>query len=175
MAAKSVGGRKVAVIMGSDSDLEIARKAAEILERFGVPYEVSVGSAHRSPEKVWDFAVNARDNGFAVIIAIAGGAAHLAGVIASATNLPVIGVPAQTNLAGGLDSLLSTVQMPAGVPVLTTATTAGGAANAAYGALRILALSDDGLSRKLDEHRKALADAIEDKDRKVKAMFRKPK
>jgi len=169
-----MSGGKVAVIMGSDSDFETARKSMEVLERFEIAYEVHVMSAHRSPEKVWEFATTAKANGFAVIIALAGGAAHLAGVIASATNLPVIGVPVATRVAGGLDSLLSTVQMPGGVPVLTVGTGAGGATNAGVAAARILALSDDQLAAKLDEYRVSLAQSVEEKDWKIRAHFEKP-
>lgn len=165
--------KKVAIVMGSDSDSEVALKAADVLAHFGIPYSVNVMSAHRSPEKVWEFATSARENGIAVIIAIAGGAAHLAGVIASATTLPVIGVPVATNVAGGLDSLLSTVQMPAGVPVLTVGTGSGGAANAGVAAARILALSDAELARTLEDYRKTLADAVEEKDAKIKAQFKR--
>jgi len=168
-------GSRVAVVMGSDSDLEAAQTAVKVLKGFGVQYEVSVMSAHRSPEKVWSFATGARENGFAVIIAIAGGAAHLAGIIASATTLPVIGVPLATNVAGGLDSLLSTVQMPGGVPVVCVGTGSGGAANAAFAAARILSLGDAAIAAKLDEHRAALAAGVEEKDRKVRALFRKPR
>jgi len=166
---------KVAVLMGSDSDLETAEKAVEVVERFGIPYEVRVMSAHRSPEKVWEFATSARENGFGVIIAIAGGAAHLAGVIASATTLPVIGVPMATSVAGGLDSLLSIVQMPAGVPVLTVGIGAPGASNAGIAAVRMLALSDPKLAEKLDGYRKSLAEAVDEKDKKVRARGQKPR
>jgi 5-(carboxyamino)imidazole ribonucleotide mutase len=164
---------KVAVVMGSDSDSETAMKAADILAHFGIPYTVSVMSAHRSPEKVWEFATSARAGGVAVIIAIAGGAAHLAGVISSATTLPVIGVPVATDVAGGLDSLLSTAQMPAGVPVLTVGTNSGGATNAAVSAARILALSDPTLAATLEDYRKSLADSVEEKDAKIKAQFKR--
>ena len=164
---------KVAIVMGSDSDLEVAGKAAEVLERFKIPFEVRVMSAHRSPEKVWEFASRARENGFEVIIAVAGGAAHLAGVIAGATTLPVIGIPVATDLAGGLDSLLSTVQMPSGVPVLAVATGSGGAPNAALAAVRILSLSDTRLAAELDEYRAGLARTVDGKDAKVKAQFGK--
>jgi len=166
---------KVAIVMGSDSDLETAQKAAEVLERFKIPFEVRVMSAHRSPRKVWEFATAAEKDGFAVIIAIAGGAAHLAGVIASATVLPVIGVPVATAVTGGLDSLLSTAQMPSGVPVLAVGTGAGGAPNAALAAARILALSDEELAGQLAAHAVSLAKGVDEKDEKVKAQFRKGK
>ena len=164
---------KVAILMGSDSDLETAEKAIEVVERFGIEHEVRVMSAHRSPEKVWEFATSAREKGFGVIIAIAGGAAHLAGVVASATMLPVIGVPTATSIAGGLDSLLSVVQMPAGVPVLTVGVGPSGASNAGVAAARILALSDSELAGKLDAYRKSLADAVDEKDKKVRARGQK--
>lgn len=163
----------VAIVMGSDSDLEVAKKAAEVLEQFGVAHEVRVMSAHRSPEKVWEFATSARQKGVGVIVAIAGGAAHLAGVIASATTLPVIGVPVSTSVAGGLDSLLSTSQMPSGVPVLAVSTGSGGAPNAALAALRILSLTDEDLAARLADYRDSLAKGVDDKDAKVSAQFRK--
>ena len=165
---------KVAILMGSDSDMDTAKKAAEVLDEFGVAYAVHVMSAHRSPEKVWEFATSAKANGFSVIIAIAGGAAHLAGVVSSATTLPVIGVPVATGVAGGLDSLLSTVQMPGGVPVLAVGTGSGGAANAAVAAARILALCDAKLAKKLDAYRAGLAASVEEKDRKASAQFKRP-
>jgi 5-(carboxyamino)imidazole ribonucleotide mutase len=168
-----MSAKTVAVVMGSDSDLEVATKAIDILAGFGIEHSVSVLSAHRSPEKLWEFATKAKEQGIAVIIAVAGGAAHLAGVIASATTLPVIGVPMPTNIAGGLDSLLSTVQMPAGVPVLTVGTGGSGAANAAVAAARILALYDPKLAKTLDEYRTSLADAVEEKDARVKAQMEK--
>ena len=163
---------KVAVVMGSDSDLPIAEKCVGVLKDFRIPHTVSVMSAHRSPEKVWEFAVSARENGVAVIIAIAGGAAHLAGVISSATTLPVIGVPVATSVAGGLDSLLSTVQMPGGVPVLAVGAGPGGAVNAAVAAARILSLSDDALAARLAEYRKTLASSVDKKDANVKTRFK---
>ncbi len=166
---------KVAILMGSDSDLPVAQKAVETLSEFEIPCEVRVMSAHRSPEKVWEFAVNARADGFAVIIAIAGGAAHLAGVVSSATTLPVIGVPVATSVAGGLDSLLSTSQMPGGVPVLTVGSNSGGPTNAAVAAARILALADEHLAARLDAYRAALAQSVDVKDAKIVAHFAKPR
>ncbi|MCD6404516.1 MAG: 5-(carboxyamino)imidazole ribonucleotide mutase [Planctomycetes bacterium] len=160
---------EVAVVMGSDSDLPVARKVVETLERFGVGWEISVMSAHRSPRKTLAFAAGAAASGLGVIIAIAGGAAALAGVISSETDLPVIAVPVATNLAGGLDSLLSVVQMPSGVPVLSTGTNSGGAVNAAVAAVRILALGDEGLAGKLAEYRAELAMGVDKKDASVKA------
>lgn len=163
-----MGQGKVAVIMGSDSDLPVAERVVETLKEFGVPYEARVMSAHRSPELAWEFSVSAAKNGFSVIIAIAGGAAALPGMIASATMLPVIAVPVATRLAGGLDSLLSSVQMPGGVPVLSTGTNSGGAVNAALAAARILALCDDKLAEKLAEYRGKLARSVEKKDANVR-------
>lgn len=132
--------------MGSDSDLPIVKKAVEVLKEFNVPCELRVLSAHRSPKQVSQFAVNAKDNGFGVIIAAAGKAAHLAGAIAGQTTLPVIGIPIKASALEGMDALLATVQMPAGVPVATVAI--DGAANAAYLAVQILALSNEELSKK---------------------------
>ncbi len=161
----------VAVVMGSDSDLPVAEKVVETLERFGVGWEISVMSAHRSPRKTLDFAKAAAGNGLRVIIAIAGGAAALAGVISSETDLPVIAVPMATKLAGGLDSLLSVVQMPGGVPVLSTGTNSGGAVNAAVAAVRILALGDAKLAGKLAGYRAEMALGIDEKDALVKAKL----
>lgn len=163
--------RKVAVVMGSDSDLPVAEKVVETLNYFSIPCEISVMSAHRSPEKAWDFSTSAAKNGFAVVIGIAGGAAALPGFIASGCDLPVIAVPMPTALAGGLDSLLSGVQMPGGVPVLSTGTNSGGPVNAAVAAARILALSDPSLADKLVQYRAALARKVDEKDSRVKAKF----
>lgn len=147
----------VAVVMGSDSDLPVMRSALETLTEFGISYTVDVISAHRSPAKAHDFATQAEGNGLKVIIAGAGGAAHLAGVIASLTTLPVIGIPMPTDRAGGLDSLFSTVQMPKGVPVATVGIGKSGAQNAALLAAQILALSDPDLKQKLQEKKADLA------------------
>lgn len=147
--------QKVAVIMGSESDMEVMKEAAKTLEEFSVPCELKVMSAHRMPEAVSAFASSAEKNGFGAIIAGAGKAAHLPGVIASYTTLPVIGVPMLTKDLGGLDSLLSIVQMPSGVPVATVAI--NGAKNAAILACQILARSDKDLSSRLKEHKKKLA------------------
>ncbi|MHC4711750.1 MAG: 5-(carboxyamino)imidazole ribonucleotide mutase [Planctomycetota bacterium] len=160
--------KKVAIVMGSDSDLPVAQKAIDILKRFEIPLEARVLSAHRSPEAAWEFSVGAAQEGFAVIIAVAGGAAALPGFIASATDLPVIAVPVPTGMAGGLDSLLSGVQMPGGVPVLSTGTNSGGPVNAAVAAARILALSDEELAGKLADYRKGLARGVGEKDEKVR-------
>lgn len=144
--------KKVAIIMGSDSDLPVVRKAADQLAAFGVPYEMHVYSAHRTPEQARDFALNARKNGFGAIIAAAGMAAHLAGALAANTTLPVIGIPMKsTTFTNGIDALLSTVQMPSGIPVATVAV--DGAVNAALLAIEILAVTDETLAEKLDTKR----------------------
>ena len=157
--------KKVALIMGSDSDLPVVKKAKETLDRFSVPTEVHVYSAHRTPDEATNFAKSARENGFGVIIAAAGMAAHLAGVIAANTTLPVIGIPMKSTATEGLDALLSTVQMPSGVPVATVAI--NGAVNAALLAVQILALSDDGLSAKLAEKKENDKKAVLEKDATV--------
>lgn len=146
---------KVAVLMGSSSDRDTMAKAAEILERFGVPHEVHVMSAHRTPEAVASFARSARDNGFAAIICGAGMAAHLAGAVAANTTLPVIGVPLGGGALGGVDALYSTVQMPTGIPVATVAV--NGAANAALLAVEILSVNDERLAKELAAYRAELA------------------
>lgn len=153
---------KVAIIMGSDSDLPVVQKAADILKEFKVPYEAHVASAHRTPNKVVDFVKNAKDSGFGVIIAAAGMAAHLAGVIAGHTTLPVIGIPCSGGALGGLDALLSTLQMPPGIPVATVAINGG--VNAGLLAVQMLALSNESLAQKLDVYRKKMAESIEAKD-----------
>ena len=155
--------KKVAIIMGSDSDLPIVRKAADTLQSFGVPYEMHVYSAHRTPEQARNFSVNARSNGFGVIIAAAGMAAHLAGAIAANTTLPVIGIPMKSNtFTNGIDALLSTVQMPSGIPVATVAV--DGAVNAALLSIEILAVTDEELAAKLDAKRAADAEKVLAKD-----------
>lgn len=152
----------VGIIMGSASDAEVMGAAGEVLGDLGVPYELRVVSAHRSPLRMVDYARGARDRGLRVIIAGAGGAAHLPGMVASLTVLPVIGVPVPTRHLGGVDSLHSIVQMPSGVPVATMAI--GGAANAGLFTARILALGDDELSRRLDEHQRGLERHATDQD-----------
>ena len=154
--------RKVGIIMGSDSDLPVVRKAADILRAFDVPFEVHVYSAHRTPVQARDFALHARENGFGVLIAAAGMAAHLAGAVAANTTLPVIGIPCQGPVLDGLDALLSTVQMPTGIPVAAVAVNGG--ANAALLALQILAVSDEALAARLDEKRRKDAEAVLQKD-----------
>ena len=157
--------KKVGIIMGSDSDLPIVQKAIDTLKDLAIPFEVHVYSAHRTPEQARDFAVNARANGFGVIIAAAGMAAHLAGAIAANTTLPVIGIPCKGSVLDGIDALLSTVQMPSGIPVATVAI--NGAANAALLAAQILAVSDGDLAGKLDALRRSGADKVLEKDASI--------
>ncbi len=159
--------RKVGIVMGSDSDLPIIRKATDMLQKLEIPFEVHVYSAHRTPEEARSFAQNARKNGFGVIIAAAGMAAHLAGAIAANTTLPVIGIPCKSNTLDGIDALLSTVQMPSGIPVATVAIDGG--ANAALLSAQILAVEDAELAKKLDAKRKADAQIVLEKDKKVAA------
>ena len=159
--------KKVAIMMGSDSDLPIVQKAMDTLASFGVPYEAHVYSAHRTPEQAKDFSQNARANGFGAIICAAGMAAHLAGAVAANTTLPVIGIPIQSKMLGGMDALLSTVMMPSGSPVATVAI--DGAANAALLSVQILAVEDAELAAKLDEKRKADAAAVLAKDANLNA------
>ncbi len=144
---------KVSVIMGSHSDYETMKEACSILEKFLIPYEKKIVSAHRSPELMMDYAKKARDRGIEIIIAGAGGAAHLPGMVASLTSLPVLGVPIQSKTLSGIDSLYSIVQMPAGIPVGTLAIGSAGATNAAILAVRILSLNDESLKIKLEEFR----------------------
>ncbi len=158
----------VSIVMGSDSDLEIMREAAKALADFGISYEMDVRSAHRSPDRTAEYARNAAKNGIRVIIAGAGGAAHLAGVIAAHTTLPVIGVPIPSTSLNGLDSLLATVQMPAGIPVATVAIGKPGATNAGVLAAQILALSDLAIAARLQGHKEKLARSVEEKSRKMK-------
>lgn len=157
--------KKVGIVMGSDSDLPIVKKAADMLVSLGVPYEAHVYSAHRTPDEARDFARGAKSNGFGVIIAAAGMAAHLAGAIAANTTLPVIGIPCKSSNLDGIDALLSTVQMPSGIPVATVAINGG--ANAALLAAEIIALSDAELAAKLDARREADAKAVLEKDAAV--------
>jgi len=156
----------VSIIMGSDSDMSVMKEAEQTLGSFGIPSEVRILSAHRSPDKTADFARGARRRGIKVIIAGAGGAAHLAGVVASLTTLPVIGVPMESKL-DGVDSLLSTVQMPSGVPVATVAIGKAGAVNAAILAAEILAVSNKSIEKKIIAHKKTLVRKIEAKNRKL--------
>ncbi len=158
----------VAIVMGSDSDLDIMREAAKALDSFGIAYEMDVTSAHRSPARTARFAREAAGRGIKVIIAGAGGAAHLAGVIAAETTLPVIGVPIPSTSLGGLDSLLATVQMPAGIPVATVAIGKAGATNAGILAAQMLALADPEIARRMQAHKEKLAKGVEEKSRKLK-------
>ena len=157
--------KKIAVIMGSDSDLPVVKKATDMLEAFGVPYEVHVFSAHRTPVEAAEFTKAARKNGFGAIIAAAGMAAHLAGAIAANTTLPVIGIPVVSGNLGGMDALLSTVQMPTGIPVATVAI--NGAANAALLCIEMLAINDDELAAKLDKKRADDSAAVLEKDKHI--------
>ena len=150
----------IGIVMGSTSDWETMKAAAKMLEEFGVPYEAKAMSAHRTPHAVADWASHAQENGMKAIIAAAGGAAHLAGVVAAHTTLPVLGVPMPSKHLQGLDSLLSTVQMPKGIPVATFAIGEAGAANAALFAVAVLALSDKELSKKLDDFRRKQTEAV---------------
>ena len=163
--------KKVAIIMGSDSDLPVIEKGIAKLEEFGIEFEVHVFSAHRTPAEAKDFSANARKNGFGAIIAAAGKAAHLAGAIAANTTLPVIGIPVKSKNLDGMDALLSTVQMPTGIPVATVAI--DGAANAALIAIEILAVTDDELAAKLDAARKAGAEKVLAKNAAIEAKYNK--
>ncbi len=163
--------KKVGIIMGSDSDLPIIRKATDMLASLEIPFEVHIYSAHRTPKEAAEFSKNARANGFGVIIAAAGMAAHLAGAVAANTTLPVIGIPCASAYLDGLDALLSTVQMPTGIPVATVAVNGGG--NAALLAAQILAVEDKELCAKLDAKRAADAKKVLEKDAAVAAEFNK--
>ncbi len=161
--------KKVAVIMGSDSDLPVVEKAFSVLEEYGVPYSVHVYSAHRTPFEAREFAMRAADNGYGAIIAAAGKAAHLAGSLAANTVLPVIGIPVRSSTLDGLDALLSTVQMPSGIPVATVAI--DGAQNAALLAVQILAVSDESVREKLLTARIAAAEKVLKKDAEISAKY----
>jgi len=158
---------EVSIVMGSKSDLEVMTEASGVLREFGIGHEVRVISAHRTPQKAHEFGNTAKTRGVKLIIAGAGKAAHLAGVMASLTTLPVIGVPMKTSDLGGLDSLLSTVQMPGGIPVATTAIGRAGAKNAGLLAVAILALSNEELSSKLDAYREVMTNAVKQADTEV--------
>ena len=161
--------KKIGIIMGSDSDLPTVKKAVDTLKDFSVPYEIHIFSAHRTPKEAKDFSTNARKNGFGAIIAAAGMAAHLAGAIAANTTLPVIGIPIKSGYLNGMDALLSTVQMPSGIPVATVAI--DGAANAALLAVQILAVEDENLANLLDNKRKADAQKVLDKNSAIEEQF----
>jgi 5-(carboxyamino)imidazole ribonucleotide mutase len=159
----------VSIVMGSDSDLEIMLEAGKALDEFGIAYEIDVTSAHRSPDRTAEFARKAADRGIRVIIAGAGGAAHLAGVIAAHTTLPVIGVPIPSTPLQGMDSLLATVQMPAGIPVATVAIGKPGATNAGILAAQMLGIADGSLAKKLAAHKERLAKGVEEKSKKLQS------
>jgi phosphoribosylamine--glycine ligase len=166
-ANESRNSTKVGIVMGSDSDLGVMQAAADMLKRFGIAYEMTVASAHRTPERAMRFATEARSRGVRVIIAGAGHAAHLAGVLAAHTTLPVIGVPIDSSCLQGMDSLLSTVQMPPGIPVATVSIGKSGAKNAAILAAQILAVSDTELEARLAAFKQEMAEQVEQKARAV--------
>lgn len=161
--------KKIGIIMGSDSDLPVVSKAIDTLKEYGVPFEVHVYSAHRTPVEAKEFSSNARENGFGAIIAAAGMAAHLAGSIAANTTLPVIGIPVQSKNLGGMEALLSTVQMPSGIPVATVAI--DGATNAALLAIQILAVNDVALAAKLNEARAAGTKKVLEKNKTIEDTY----
>jgi len=161
----------VSIVMGSDSDLEIMREAGKVLDEFGIDYEIDVTSAHRSPDRTADYARKAAGRGIRVIIAGAGGAAHLAGVIAAHTTLPIIGVPIPSTSLQGMDSLLATVQMPAGIPVATVAIGKPGATNAGILAAQVLALSDPAVAKRLAAHKEELTRGVEKTSKKLKSSM----
>lgn len=161
--------KKIGIIMGSDSDLPVVKKAADTLCGLGIPYEVHIFSAHRTPDEAKAFAASARENGFAAIIAAAGMAAHLAGALAASTTLPVIGIPMKSGYLGGIDALLSTVQMPSGIPVATVAI--DGAVNAALLCAEILAVTDPALAQKLADRREAGRNQVLEKNTAAEAEF----
>ena len=163
--------KKVGIIMGSDSDLPVVEKAVDTLKALGVPFEVHIFSAHRTPVEARDFSLNARKNGFGAIIAAAGKAAHLAGAIAANTTLPVIGIPIKSSTLDGIDALLSTVQMPGGIPVATVAI--DGAQNAALLAAQIIAVEDSKLGEKLDAQRKSAMETVLEKNKAVEGKYNK--
>jgi phosphoribosylaminoimidazole carboxylase PurE protein len=157
----------VGIIMGSDSDLPVMEETVKVLKQFGIPYEIGVYSAHRSPNRTSEYVRSARSRGLKLIIAGAGSSAHLAGVTAAETTLPVIGVPIDSSPLSGFDALLSTVQMPPGVPVATMGVGKSGAANAAVFAVEVLALADESLANRLSEYKETLEKTVAEKSRKV--------
>jgi len=167
MLKDNVKAKKVLIVMGSDSDWPQVSEAIKVLKEFGVTSEARVLSAHRTPDRAIQLAKDAQKNNFGVIIAAAGGAAHLPGVIAANTVLPVIGIPVKGGALNGIDALLSIVQMPAGIPVATVTLGSAGPLNAAILAVQILAVNDDGLRTKLEDYKKGLADKVERADKKV--------
>jgi len=160
----------VSIVVGSDSDLPFIQEAADVLKEFGIPYEMRIASAHRTPDLAHEFARTVMDRGIQVVIAAAGGAAHLAGVVASLTPLPVIGVPVPTEMMGGLDSLLSMVQMPAGVPVATVSANKAGPRNAAVLAAEILGVHDPAIRKRVAGYKASLARAGAEKDQKLRGQ-----
>ena len=169
---KREGECSVGIVMGSDTDFPVMSEAALTLERFAVSFEMEILSAHRTPSRAHEYATTAASRGLKVLIAAAGGAAHLAGLIAANTTLPVIGVPMATSALNGLDALLSTVQMPAGIPVATMAIDKAGAVNAAILAAEILGLSDREIARKLAAHKESLAKSVAEKNARVQKLLR---
>ena len=161
--------KKVGIIMGSDSDLPVVEKAIDALKELEIPYEVHVYSAHRTPVEAREFTIHARERGFGVIIAAAGKAAHLAGAIAAGTTLPVIGIPVKSSTLDGLDALLSTVQMPSGIPVATVAI--DGARNAGLLAAEMLSIADEELAARLDAQRQAAAEGVLEKNQKIESKY----
>lgn len=161
--------KKVGIVMGSASDLPVVQKAIDTLKEFGVPYEVHIYSAHRTPVQARDFAINARKNDFGAIIAAAGKAAHLAGALAANTTLPVIGIPVKSSTFDGMDALLSTVQMPSGIPVATVAV--DGAANAALLAMQIISVADSDVAALLDKQRENNAKKVLESDAEISAKY----
>jgi len=160
----------VGIILGSDSDLPKVKDCFNVLEEFGVDFEIIVSSAHRTPEETKEWVSSARGRGMKAIIAVAGGAAHLPGVVASHTTLPVIGVPIETKISGGMDSILSILQMPSGIPVATMPAGRAGGPNAALFAINILSVIDEGYAKKLADYRKKMAEKIADKNAKMNSM-----
>src|SRR6202044_2729590 len=171
MENKQEGGALVGILMGSDTDYPVMSEAAKTLERFGIPYELEIVSARRAPARAHEYATTASKRGLKVLIAAAGAAAHLAGVIAANTTLPVIGVPMGTSTLNGLDALLSTVQMPGGIPVATMAIDKAGAVNSAIFAAEILGLSDAKIAQKLVEHKADLARAVDEKNARLQEQL----
>lgn len=165
----------VGILMGSDSDFPVMSEAGKTLEKFGIPFEIEVVSAHRTPARAHEYATTAAKRGLKVLIAAAGGAAHLAGVIAANTTLPVIGVPMGTSSLNGLDSLLATVQMPAGIPVATMAIDKAGAVNAAIFAASILGISDPLMAKKMAEHKESLAASVKEKNVRLQKQLNESK
>ena len=172
-SAKSTASPLVGIIMGSDTDLPVMSESARMLDKFGIAYEVEIISAHRSPAKTHEYASTAIARGLKVVIVAAGGAAHLAGVVAALTTLPVIAVPMATTVLSGIDALLSSVQMPAGVPVAAMAIDKPGAINAAIYAAEILSVSDPAIARRLVEYKEELARSVEEKSVRVRLQFGK--